>query len=122
MRPLRALAIASGAIAGACSPVAVQPVTAGDTSIAFAANGGIRDWHANGEQGIYLRDRSGRWYLATFNGVCPNLPAAQTIAFGTDAAGTLDRFSSITTEYARCQIGTIVRSQAPAGKGGPAGN
>ena len=99
--------------------MAVQPLPAGETSIAFAANGGIKDWYSNNERSIYLRDRSGRWYLATFQGVCPNLPSAQTIRFETDAGGRFDRFSSITSEYGRCTVGSVVPSVAPAAKGGP---
>lgn len=96
----------------------MQPLTAADTAIPFAANGGIRDWYSNNEQSIYLRDRTGRWYLATFNGLCPNLPAAQTVQFETDASGAFDRFSSIGTEYGRCQVGSVVQAQAPMAKGG----
>lgn len=96
----------------------MQPITAADTAIPFAANGGIRDWYANSERSIHLRDRTGRWYLATFNGWCPNLPAAQTIHFETDAGGSFDRFSSITTEYGRCQVGSVVAAAAPLAKGG----
>ena len=41
--------------------------------------------------------------------------------FETDAAGSFDRFSSITTDYARCQVGSVVRCPPPAAKGGPRG-
>ena len=117
MKTVFALVAGSAALA-ACAPTPLQPMTAAETSIPYAANGGIRDWYSNNERSIYLRDRTGRWYLAMFNGLCPNLQAAQTVQFGTDAAGTLDRFSSIATEYGRCQIGSIVRSPPPAAKGG----
>ena len=98
----------------------MQPLMPGDTAIQFAARGGIKDWHSENDQSIYLRDRTGNWYYATFNGVCPNLRAAQTMHFETDAAGAFDRFSSITTDYGRCQVASVVRSPAPAAKGGPA--
>lgn len=112
------LPLAAAAALGACAPTQLQPVTAADTAIPFAANGGIRDWYANSERSIYLRDRTGRWYLAAFNGLCPRLPAAQTIQFETDAGGSFDRFSSIVTEYGRCQVGSVVPAQAPLAKGG----
>lgn len=117
MKALFALAATCAALS-ACAPTPMQPLTAADTSIPFAANGGIRDWYSNNNQSIYLRDRTGRWYLATFNGLCQNLPAAQTIQFETDASGSFDRFSSISTEYGRCQVGSVVHAQAPAAKGG----
>ena len=91
----------------------------GDTSIPFAGRGGIRDWHSDNDRSIYLRDRTGNWFFAIFHGPCPNLGVAQTIQFNTDASGTFDRFSAIATEYARCQIASVVRSPPPAAKGGP---
>ena len=121
MRTLVSLTLACAGLA-ACAPMAMpmpaQTLAAGETSIAFAANGGIKDWYSNSDQSIYLRDRSGRWYLATFDGVCPNLGAAQTISFQTDAGGSFDRFSTITSEYGRCQVGSVVPALAPAAKGG----
>lgn len=117
MKALIVLAACSAALS-ACAPTQVQPLTTADTAIPFAANGGIRDWYSNNEQSIYLRDRTGRWYLATFNGLCPNLPAAQTVQFETDASGAFDRFSSIGTEYGSCQVGSVVQAQAPMAKGG----
>ena len=123
MKAILALAAGSAALA-ACAPMhtpmPMPPLTAAETSIQYAGNGGIRDWHSDNDRSIYLRDRTGRWYLAMFNGVCPNLRAAQTIHFQTDAAGTFDRFSSLSTEYGRCQVGSVVRSPAPLAKGGPA--
>ena len=105
MKTAFAIAIASAALA-ACAPAPFQQhaLAGSGTSIPFAAHGGIRDWHSSDDQSIYLRDRSGRWYFAMFNGVCPSLRAAQTIQFVTDPAGTFDGFSSIITEYGRCQV------------------
>ena len=118
MKATHILLAVCAATVGGCATAPVQPLMAGDTSIPFAARGGIRDWHSENDQSVYLRDRSGRWYYATFNGTCPNLRAAQTIHFNTDATGTFDRFSAITTEYARCQVNSVIRSPAPAAKGG----
>lgn len=112
-----ALAAACAAL-GACAPTPMPSLSPGETSIQNAGAGGIRDWYSNNERSIYLRDRTGRWYLATFNGVCPNLPSAQTVRFDADAAGSFDRFSSISTEYGRCQVGSVVPTLAPAAKGG----
>ena len=120
MKSSHILLAACAVSVGGCAAAPVQPLMVGDTSIPFAARGGIRDWHSDNDKSIYLRDRAGKWYYATFNGVCPNLGAAQTMSFNTDATGTFDRFSSIVTEYGRCQVGSVVRSPAPAAKGGPA--
>jgi hypothetical protein len=89
-----------------------------ETAIDYAARGGIRDWHADDEQSIYLMDRTGRWYRATFSHRCLNLPSNQAIAFETDALGRFDRFSTIGTADMRCQVESIVRSPRPAAKGG----
>lgn len=103
----------------AVSPAAVpaQPIGK-STAIDYAAGGGIRDWHAEDERSIYLMDRMGKWYYATFTHRCARLPNSGTIGFETDALGRFDHFSSVQTRYGNCQVDRIVRSHAPAAKGG----
>ncbi|QNN64686.1 hypothetical protein H9L12_10460 [Sphingomonas rhizophila] len=99
-------------------PAMAQPDAPREVSIPFAANGGIRDWEAEGDKSILLRDRTNRWYRATFVGRCPRVGYSNTLVFETDPSGTFDRFSSIKSEYGNCQVGSIVRAEAPKSKGG----
>ena len=120
MRTATFLPLCAAAI-GACAPTVpapVLPLAGEETSIPYAANGGIRDWYSNNEMSIYLRDRADRWYFARFSAPCPNLPATQGVRFETDASGTFDRYNSVISDFANCQVVSIVRSAAPAAKGG----
>lgn len=104
---------------GAAGAAAAQNYDRGrETGIDFAANGGIRDWHAPNDREIYIMDRMGRWYHAELGGRCINLPYLRTVQFETDAAGRFDSFSLINTEYGSCQVESLVRSERPAAKGG----
>jgi hypothetical protein len=114
------LALAMGAAAGsaqAAAPKAEQ--TYGKrASIPFANSGAIRDWHADTDRSLYLRDRTGRWYHATLSGPCPSLRFQHRIGFETGPLGTFDEWSVIRTRDHRCHIDTLVTSPAPAAKGG----
>ena len=97
---------------------AQAPVSPYETSIPFAANGGIRDFERESDKSVLLRDRSGRWYRATFVGTCPRVGYGATLVYNTGPSGTFDRFSSISSEYGTCQVGSVVRAEAPRSKGG----
>ncbi len=102
--------------------VALPPATlplpmARETTIRDAANGGIRDWHADDDRNLYLRDRVGRWYHASFAAGCPGVRHSSTIIFNTDALGAFDRFGTISTYRGRCSVNSVVRSSPPAAIG-----
>lgn len=99
-------------------PEAGQPLySAAETAIRDAGGGGIRDWYSGDDRTLYLRDRTGRWYRATFAGVCPAARRSSTIRFNTDALGAFDRFGTISTDRGRCSVSSLVRSAKPAAIG-----
>jgi len=103
----------------AVSPAALSAQRIGaSATIEFAGGGGIRDWHAENDRSIYIMDRAGKWYYATFSNRCTRLPNSGTVRFETDALGRFDHFSQVHTGWSTCQVDTIVRSHAPAAKGG----
>ena len=107
------------AVVTAGSAAAATPLHASqETMIHDAGSGGIRDWHSDDDRSIYLRDRTGRWYYATFLGVCPGVRHSPSISFKTDALGQFDRFSTISTYRGLCSVGSVVRSPKPAAIGG----
>ena len=121
---MKKLLLCAAAIAGIAQPsIAAQPKAVtqpalAETSIPFASMGGIRDWERESDKSILLRDRTGRWYRATFLGTCPRLGYSQTLLFRTDVSGSFDRFSAIKSDYGYCQVGSVVRAAAPLSKGG----
>jgi hypothetical protein len=104
---------------GAAPAAADQAAGLGErASINFVHQGGIADWHAEDERTLYIRDRTGRWYLATLSARCPRLVWANGIRFDAGADGRFDDWDSIQTDMVRCGVETLVRSEAPAAKGG----
>ena len=85
-----------------------------DVSIPFADHGGIRDWEANRDIGIWVQDTHRRWYYAKFLGPCHELRFAEGVGFVTGPGGTLDKFSSLRVRGGeRCVFTTFDASTGP---------
>jgi len=99
-------------IGAASSKETPQPTNA---SIAFANHGGINDWRANGDEGIWVQDSHRQWYYAKFMGTCFGLPFANSVGFATGPVGNLDRFSYVLVrDSGRCYFQSFERSAGPA--------
>jgi hypothetical protein len=112
LRALNLLTILAAALASG-SALAAQPPGA-ETSIEWANVGGIADWQASDDRSMYLMDRTGRWYLARFQGICYRLPRENAVAFDTGVTGRFDRFSSVRTQFGSCPVASVVRVDRPA--------
>lgn len=100
------------AIGLAAAPALAQPPAAPaprEASIAFANNGGIRDWRDDGEQAVYIQDRYMRWYRATLMRRSFDLPTALAIGFDTGPSDRFDRFSWIVVDGQRYAVQSFVR-------------
>lgn len=77
----------------------------------------IRDWQADGQEGLYVQDVHRDWYYAKLLGPCIGLDFAQSIGFETRGANSLDKFSSIVVpDEGRCQFMSFTKSDAPPPK------
>jgi hypothetical protein len=93
-----------------------EPVTP-QVSIPFANHGGIRDWQADRDRGLWVQDIHRRWYYASLMGRCTGLDFAQTIGFDTRPMGSFDRWSAIVVpRYGRCVVQTFSPSPGPPRK------
>jgi len=84
--------------------------------IPFANHGGIRDWKADRDQGLWVQDIHRQWYYAKLMAPCTGLNFAQTIAFDTHPLGRFDQFSSILVlgpGGGRCAVQSFTPSGAP---------
>ena len=95
---------------------AQTPITGREASIPFAAIGGIEDWRANGDKGLWIRGRSHRWYYAELLGSCTGLGFEDRIGFVIEPYGSFDKFSSIVVEGRVCPIRTLRESDPPPPK------
>ena len=117
---LTLLTTAALALAAQAAPATPAPQ---ETTIAFAANGGIHNFEAGprGSGVVFLQARNLRWYKVTLSSDCLPNGAFQTLIFKTNVNGTFDRFSRIgSTRYPGrlCGVNSIVRSDPPPGQPG----
>jgi hypothetical protein len=92
-----------------------KPAPAVQASIPFVDHHNLRDWQADGTDGLWIQDQRRNWYYAKVLGPCIGLDWALSIGFDTGgASGQLDKFSSIIVpNEGRCQITSLTRSEAP---------
>lgn len=85
-----------------------------EASIAFADHGGIYDWRADGNQGLWVQDTHRHWYYAKLMGPCTGLAFAESIGFKTEPSGELNRWSSIVVrDSGRCYFQSFEPSAGP---------
>jgi hypothetical protein len=84
-----------------------------DASIAFPNHGGIRNFEANGERGLWIEDRQRRWYYAKFVGNCRGIDYANGVAFDTRGSSSFDRFGAIAVRDDYCLIESLVTAEKP---------
>lgn len=110
--------VAAPALAADKRPVGTE------TTIGFAAGGGLRNWQAGpaGSRIVYVQDRRLQWYAVTLTGPCVRGPhGAMRFVYTTDANGTFDRFSHVSspdTPGATCGVTSIKTSLPPKGQPG----
>jgi hypothetical protein len=99
-------------IAAASTPAAAPAAPA--ASIPFANHGGIRDWQADKDRGVWVQDVHRNWYYAKLMGPCIGLDFANSIGFDTHPLGTFDRFSAIVVPgTGRCTVQSFTASEGP---------
>jgi hypothetical protein len=109
-----ALVAALLAAAGAAFASEATPTT--KDYIPFANSGGIRDWKADRDQGLWVQDIHRQWYYAKLMAPCIGLNFAETIGFDTHPLGRFDKFSAIFVPGAgggRCIVQSFTVSGAP---------
>lgn len=111
------IAIAAVALAAPLSakkPVPhVWPELGVESSIAFPNHGAIRNFEADGDDGIWIEDQRRRWYYGAFIGSCQGLNFAQGIGFDTGGLSRFDRFSKIIVRDDVCQLNSFVTAEKP---------
>jgi uncharacterized protein DUF6491 len=87
-------------------------------SIPFVNFGGIRDWQADEDRGLWIQDAHRNWYYAKLMGPCFGLNFATTIGFDARPMDTFDRFSAIIVpREGRCMVQSLTPSAGPSERG-----
>jgi hypothetical protein len=83
--------------------------------IPFADHGGIWNWEADGERGLWVQSSHRTWYYGAFSGPCVGLQFHEALKFRFSPSGTLDRFSEVETgdSGGRCWFKSFKASEAP---------
>ena len=84
-----------------------------DASIAFPAYGTVRNFEADGDDGIWIEDQRRDWYYARLIGFCPDLDFVQAIGIDTRGTSRLDRYAAIIVNGQRCAFTSFVTAEKP---------
>jgi hypothetical protein len=115
-RPVLLATVMSLALGAAALQAGEGEVNLGaEASIPFVNSGNaVRDWQADGIDGLWVQDAHKQWYYATFIGPCHGLDFALRVGFENRAMDTLDRFSTVVVPgEGRCAIQSFTKSEAP---------
>lgn len=104
------------AVATADGAERAEPELGVESSIMLPSDSSIRNWQADGDRGIWVQARGGRWYYGTFAGLCFEIDSALAIAVDTRGLSRLDRFSTILVRGERCPLSSFVTSAPPPSK------
>jgi hypothetical protein len=117
MKLLLAVAAAGQAVPASASPPPAAPSVQGqEVRIPFVNFGGVRSFEADGQDSVYLQDRSRNWYRAELIGPCHGLPWALRIGIDSRGASAFDRFGTLLVDGERCQLRSLTRSGPPPRK------
>jgi hypothetical protein len=92
--------------------VHVWPELGVEASIVFPDRT-IRNFEADGDNGIWIEDQQRRWYYGSFIGKCQDLNFAQGIGFDTRGLSRFDKFSRIIVRGDTCHLNSLVTSEKP---------
>lgn len=84
-----------------------------EADISFPARGGIRNFRADDDRGVWIEDRRRNWYYASFFGPCPGIQFADGIGFDTRGSPRFDRHAKILVGREVCAISTLVTADKP---------
>ncbi len=120
MKTLRTTLLAAALTLGSFATLAAdekapRKPTGPEASIPFLSlKQSIREWQADGTQGIWIQDARKQWFYATLLGPCIGLDFAMSVGFEARTNNTLDRFGTvIVPREGRCPIMSFTKSDPP---------
>ena len=116
-----ALLLMAGAVgAQAAAPAQAERPLGVEASIPFADSVGIHSFRPDGDSALWIQGQDRQWYRAELMGKCWGLDTAIKVGFVTKGVGSLDKFSQIVVDGAKCQISSLTTSAPPPSKAKPA--
>ena len=102
----------AAALLGAAPAYAFGPAAA-PGEVRIPRMGRFLDWRPDGNQALYIRADTGRWYHASLENACPRLVTRSNVRFLAAPNGDFDRYSTIVADGWRCQVASITESGGP---------
>lgn len=84
-----------------------------EATIAFPAHGGVRNFRADTDRGVWIEDQRRNWYYASFIGTCRDIRWVDAIAIDTYGSSRLDKHSRIIAGNDVCQISRLLTADKP---------
>ena len=103
----------AAALLAATPAFAADPPAERETSIPRIS--GFLDWRPDGNQALFIRADTGRWYRAMLDAPCPRIRHRTGMRFIGSPGNRFDRHSQIRVQGWRCQVASVTRSDAPPG-------
>ncbi len=101
----------AAALLAAAPALAKETPAAGETAIPRMS--AFLEWLPDGNQALFVRADTGRWYHVALETSCPRIRQGARIRFNASPGNRLDRHSSIRADSWRCLIGSVTRSEGP---------
>jgi hypothetical protein len=84
-----------------------------EASIAFPSHGGVRNFRADDDRGVWIEDQRRNWYYASFLGHCRDIRWANAIGIDTRGSSRFDRHARILVGNDSCAIATLLTADKP---------
>jgi hypothetical protein len=104
---IRTFVIATALVA-APAPAAEAPV---ETAIPRIS--GFLEWLPDGNQALFIRGDTGRWYHVALQTSCPRIRQGARIRFNGSPGNRFDRHSSIRADGWNCLVASVTDSEGP---------
>ena len=102
------------AVSPMATAVAGPYLTDVDSTTTFLNHAQLRDWLADGEQGLWLQAIDLRWFYARFTHACHGLTATNSLSFDTRGSDTIDSRSAVVVPGSgRCTVLSFLPSTGP---------
>jgi len=111
-RGIAAILLLTASIAHA-KPAPPWPQLGVEASILFPNHGAIRNFEADGDDGVWIEDQQHRWYYGKFLGPCQGIAYAMGIGFDTRGSSRFDRHSLVLVDGDACIFEKFVTAEKP---------